>query len=157
MRLISLLIILMVAGASFMLDRNALTGTRWHCKTIKTGFLSQAFRPYQSLYERMIFTFQSEHTFSIKEFVTIAERDGQTSTMENLYSGHYLLDGNRLSMSILDVRTAVPFHDPVINQEYSEYKGVTIDYAVALTDNSLYLFNEHHAEIFNSACFKVQQ
>lgn len=157
MRLISLLIILTLAGASFLLDRDVLTGTRWHCETIKTGFLSQAFQPYQSLYERMIFTFQSDHTFSIKEFVTIAEKDGQTSTMENLYFGHYLLDGKSLSMSVIDVRTAVPFHDPVINQEYSEYKGVTIDYTVALTHNSLYLFNENHAEIFNSACFKVQK
>lgn len=156
MRLIGLLILLVIASASFFLDQNALAGSRWHCKTLKTDFLSQAFRPYQSLYERMSITFQSDQTFSMREFVTITEQDGKESTMENLYFGHYELDGNNLSMSIIDVRTATPFHDPIINNEYSEYKGVTIDYAIAVKDQSLYLFNEHRSEIFNWACFDVQ-
>lgn len=156
MRLIGLLILVAIAAASFLPEQNVLAGTRWHCKTIKTDFLSQAFQPYQSLYERISLTFQSDHTFSMREFVTITEQDGKESTMENLYFGHYELDGNNLSMSIIDVRTATPFHDPIINHEYSEYKGVTIDYAIAVKDQSLYLFNEHRSEIFNWACFDVQ-
>ncbi|WP_333913218.1 hypothetical protein [Vibrio coralliirubri] len=156
MRLIGLLILCAIAASSFLLEQNELAGTRWHCKTIKTDFLSQAFQPYQALYERISLTFQSDHTFSIREFVTITEQDGNESTMENLYSGYYGLDGNNLSMSILDVRTATPFHDPVINQDYSEYKGVTIDYAIAVKEQSLYMFNEHRTEIFNWACFNVQ-
>ena len=157
MRLIGLLILLAIAAASFLLEQNSLAGTRWHCKTLKTDFLSQAFQPYQSLYERMSITFQSDQTFSMREFVTITEKDGNEGTMENLYSGYYGLDGNHLSMSIIDVRTATPFHDPIINQEYSEYKGVTIDYSILAKDQSLYLFNEHRSEIFNWACFKVQK
>ncbi|WP_373958458.1 hypothetical protein [Vibrio gigantis] len=156
MRLIGLLTLFAIAAASFLLEQNVLAGTRWHCKTIKTDFLSQAFQPYQALYERISLTFQSDHTFSIREFVTITEQDGNESTMENLYSGYYGLDGNRLSMSILDVRTATPFHDPIINLDYSEYKGVTIDYAFAVKDKSLYMFNEQRSEIFNWACFNVQ-
>ncbi|MCF7502516.1 MULTISPECIES: hypothetical protein [Vibrio] len=157
MRLIGLLILLAIAAASFLLEQNSLAGTRWHCKTLKTDFLSQAFQPYQSLYERMSITFQSDQTFSMREFVTIIEKDGNEGTMENLYSGYYGLDGNHLSMSIIDMRTATPFHDPIINQEYSEYKGVTIDYSILAKDQSLYLFNEHRSEIFNWACFKVQK
>lgn len=157
MRLIGLLILLAIAAASFLLEQNSLAGTRWHCKTLKTDFLSQAFQPYQSLYERMSITFQSDQTFSMREFVTIIEKDGNEGTMENLYSGYYGLDGNHLSMSIIDMRTATPFHDPIINQEYSEYKGVTIDYSILAKDKSLYLFNEHRSEIFNWACFKVQK
>ncbi|WP_286297498.1 hypothetical protein [Vibrio apostichopi] len=157
MRLIGLLILLAIAAASFLLEQNSLAGTRWHCKTLKTDFLSQAFQPYQSLYERMSLTFQSDQTFSMREFVTITEKDGNEGTMENLYSGYYGLDGNHLSMSIIDVRTATPFHDPIINQEYSEYKGVTIDYSILAKDQSLYLFNKHRSEIFNWACFKVQK
>lgn len=157
MRLIGLLILLAIAAASFLLEQNSLAGTRWHCKTLKTDFLSQAFQPYQSLYERMSITFQSDQTFSMREFVTIIEKDGNEGTMENLYSGYYGLDGNHLSMSIIDMRTATPFHDPIINQEYSEYKGVTIDYSILAKDQSLYLFNEHRSEIFNWACFKVQR
>ncbi len=156
MRLIGLLIVCAITAASFLLEQNVLAGTRWHCKTIKTDFLSQVFQPYKALYERISLTFQSDHTFNIREFVTITEQNGKESTMENLYSGYYGLDGNNLSMSILDVRTATPFHDPVINQEYSEYKGVTIDYTTAVKDKSLYLFNEHRSEIFNWACFIVQ-
>jgi hypothetical protein len=148
---------LAIAAASFLLEQNSLAGTRWHCKTLKTDFLSQAFQPYQSLYERMSITFQSDQTFSMREFVTIIEKDGNEGTMENLYSGYYGLDGNHLSMSIIDMRTATPFHDPIINQEYSEYKGVTIDYSILAKDQSLYLFNEHRSEIFNWACFKVQK
>ncbi|MEC7307559.1 hypothetical protein ACPV5I_08970 [Vibrio gigantis] len=156
MRLIGLLVLVAIAAASFLLEQNVLAGTRWHCKTVKTDFLSQAFQPYQSLYERISITFQSDHTFSMREFVTITEQDGKESTMENLYSGYYGLDGNRLSMSIIDVRTATPFHDPIINQDYSEYKGVTIDYAIVVKEQSLYMFNEHRSEIFNWACFNVQ-
>jgi len=157
LRLIGLLILLAIAAASFLLEQNSLAGTRWHCKTLKTDFLSQAFQPYQSLYERMSITFQSDQTFSMREFVTIIEKDGNEGTMENLYSGYYGLDGNHLSMSIIDMRTATPSHDPIINQEYSEYKGVTIDYSILAKDQSLYLFNEHRSEIFNWACFKVQK
>ena len=156
MRLIGLLVLVAIAAASFLLEQNVLAGTRWHCKTVKTDFLSQAFQPYQSLYERISITFQSDHTFSMREFVTITEQDGKESTMENLYSGYYGLDGNRLSMSIIDVRTATPFHDPIINQDYSEYKGVTIDYAIVVEEQSLYMFNEHRSEIFNWVCFNVQ-
>lgn len=156
MRLIGLLVLVAMAAASFLLEQNVLAGTRWHCKTVKTDFLSQAFQPYQSLYERISITFQSDHTFSMREFVTITEQDGKESTMENLYSGYYGLDGNRLSMSIIDVRTATPFHDPIINQDYSEYKGVTIDYAIVVKEQSLYMFNEHRSEIFNWVCFNVQ-
>ena len=156
MRLIGLLILLAIATASFFLEQNALAGTRWHCKTLKTDFLSQAFQPYQSLYERMSITFQSDQTFSMREFVTITEKDGNEATMENLYSGYYGLDGDSLSMSIIVVRTATPFHDPIINNDYSEYKGVTIDYAIAVKDQSLYMFNEHRTEIFNWACFNVR-
>ncbi len=156
MRLIGLLILLAIATASFFLVQNALAGTRWHCKTLKTDFLSQAFQPYQSLYERMSITFQSDQTFSMREFVTITEKDGNEATMENLYSGYYGLDGDSLSMSIIDVRTATPFHDPIINNDYSEYKGVTIDYAITVKDQSLYMFNEHRTEIFNWVCFNVQ-
>ena len=156
MRLIGLLILLAIASVSFFLDENTLAGTRWHCKTLKTDFLSQAYQPYQSLYERMIFTFQSDQTYSMREFVTITEKDGTEGTMENLYSGYYGLEGDRLSMSIIDVRTATPFHDPIINQEYSEYKGVTIDYSILEKERSLYLFNEHRSEIFNWTCYQVQ-
>ena len=156
MRLIGLLILLAIASVSFFLDQNTLAGTRWHCKTLKTDFLSQAYQPYQSLYERIIFTFQSDQTYSMREFVTITEKDGTEGTMENLYSGYYGLEGDRLSMSIIDVRTATPFHDPIINQEYSEYKGVTIDYSILEKERSLYLFNEHRSEIFNWTCYQVQ-
>ncbi|PQJ60088.1 hypothetical protein BTO10_11910 [Vibrio chagasii] len=156
MRLIGLLILLAIASVSFFLDQNILAGTRWHCKTLKTDFLSQAYQPYQSLYERIIFTFQSDQTYSMREFVTITEKDGTEGTMENLYSGYYGLDGDHLSMSIIDVRTATPFHDPIINQEYSEYKGVTIDYSILEQEQSLYLFNEHRSEIFNWTCYQVQ-
>ncbi|EGU39172.1 hypothetical protein [Vibrio splendidus] len=156
MRLIGLVILLAIASVSFFLDQNILAGTRWHCKTLKTDFLSQAYQPYQSLYERIIFTFQSDQTYSMREFVTITEKDGTEGTMENLYSGYYGLDGDHLSMSIIDVRTATPFHDPIINQEYSEYKGVTIDYSILEQEQSLYLFNEHRSEIFNWTCYQVQ-
>tara|TARA_Y100001956_G_scaffold44173_1_gene43050 strand:- start:346 stop:816 length:471 start_codon:yes stop_codon:yes gene_type:complete len=156
LRLIGLLILLAIASVSFFLDQNILAGTRWHCKTLKTDFLSQAYQPYQSLYERIIFTFQSDQTYSMREFVTITEKDGTEGTMENLYSGYYGLDGDHLSMSIIDVRTATPFHDPIINQEYSEYKGVTIDYSILEQEQSLYLFNEHRSEIFNWTCYQVQ-
>ncbi len=156
MRLIGLLILLAIASVSFFLDQNILAGSRWHCKTLKTDFLSQAYQPYQSLYERIIFTFQSDQTYSMREFVTITEKDGTEGTMENLYSGYYGLDGDHLSMSIIDVRTATPFHDPIINQEYSEYKGVTIDYSILEQEQSLYLFNEHRSEIFNWTCYQVQ-
>ncbi len=156
MRLIGLFILLAITTASFLWEQNVLAGTRWHCKTIKTDFLSESFQPYQSLYERMSITFQSDQTFSIREFVTVTGKDGRKGTMENLYSGYYGLDGNNMSMSILDVRTATLFHDPIINQEYSSYKGVTIDYTIAMNEQSLYLFNKHRSEIFNSACFKVQ-
>ena len=156
MRLIGLLILLAIASVSFFLDQNILAGTRWHCKTLKTDFLSQAYQPYQSLYERIIFTFQSDQTYSMREFVTITEKDGTEGTMENLYSGYYGLDGDHLSMSIIDVRTATPFHDPIINQEYSEYKGVTIDYSILEQEQSIYLFNEHRSEIFNWTCYQVQ-
>ncbi len=104
----------------------------------------------------MSITFQSDQTFSMREFVTITEKDGTEGTMENLYSGYYGLDGDHLSMSIIDVRTATPFHDPIINQEYSEYKGVTIDYSILEQEQSLYLFNEHRSEIFNWTCYQVQ-
>tara|TARA_Y100001960_G_scaffold308481_1_gene365874 strand:+ start:1102 stop:1572 length:471 start_codon:yes stop_codon:yes gene_type:complete len=156
LRLIGLLILLAIASVSFFLDQNILAGSRWHCKTLKTDFLSQAYQPYQSLYERIIFTFQSDQTYSMREFVTITEKDGTEGTMENLYSGYYGLDGDHLSMSIIDVRTATPFHDPIINQEYSEYKGVTIDYSILEQEQSLYLFNEHRSEIFNWTCYQVQ-
>ena len=156
MRLIGLLILLAIASVSFFLDQNTLAGTRWHCKTLKTDFLSQAYQPYQSLYERIIFTFQSDQTYSMREFVTITEKDDTEGTMENLYSGYYGLEGDHLSMSIIDVRTATPFHDPIINQEYSEYKGVTIDYSILEKERSLYLFNEHRSEIFNWTCYQVQ-
>ena len=156
MRLIGLVILLAIASVSFFLDQNILAGTRWHCKTLKTDFLSQAYQPYQSLYERIIFTFQSDQTYSMREFVTITEKDGTEGAMENLYSGYYGLDGDHLSMSIIDVRTATPFHDPIINQEYSEYKGVTIDYSILEQEQSLYLFNEHRSEIFNWTCYQVQ-
>tara|TARA_B100001059_G_C17725335_1_gene523089 strand:- start:152 stop:622 length:471 start_codon:yes stop_codon:yes gene_type:complete len=156
LRLIGLLILLAIASVSFFLDQNTLAGTRWHCKTLKTDFLSQAYQPYQSLYERIIFTFQSDQTYSMREFVTITEKDGTEGTMENLYSGYYGLEGDHLSMSIIDVRTATPFHDPIINQEYSEYKGVTIDYSILEKERSLYLFNEHRSEIFNWTCYQVQ-
>tara|TARA_Y100000588_G_scaffold123255_1_gene135053 strand:- start:127 stop:597 length:471 start_codon:yes stop_codon:yes gene_type:complete len=156
LRLIGLVILLAIASVSFFLDQNILAGTRWHCKTLKTDFLSQAYQPYQSLYERIIFTFQSDQTYSMREFVTITEKDGTEGTMENLYSGYYGLDGDHLSMSIIDVRTATPFHDPIINQEYSEYKGVTIDYSILEQEQSLYLFNEHRSEIFNWTCYQVQ-
>ncbi|MEZ9987335.1 hypothetical protein AB4377_25195, partial [Vibrio sp. 10N.261.49.A3] len=60
MRLIGLLIVCAITAASFLLEQNVLAGTRWHCKTIKTDFLSQAFQPYKALYERISLTFQSD-------------------------------------------------------------------------------------------------
>ncbi|OED68089.1 hypothetical protein A143_20650 [Vibrio splendidus ZS-139] len=145
-----------MTGASFFLEKNELAGTRWHCKTIKTGFMTQAFQPYQSLYERMTFTFQSDDTFMITESVTIEEKGGDTSTLEHHSSGRYSLEGDSLSISITDYNPTTETHDPMINQEYSSYEGMNVDYAIVVTDESLYLFNENRFEIFNWVCFKVQ-
>ena len=155
MRIVILAVLIFAAGMSFTLEKESLSGSRWHCKTMKTDFLSQAFEPYQSLYERMIFTFQSDETFNIKEFVTITGKDDTSHVVENLYSGNYTQQGDRLSMTIVDVRTATKHPDLVINAEYSEYQGVTIDYNYQRIDNSLYLFNHSRSEIFNSTCYQV--
>lgn len=155
MRIIILAVLIFAAGMSFTLEKESLSGSRWHCKTIKTDFLSRAFEPYQSLYERMIFTFQSDETFSIKEFVTITGKDDSSHVVENLYNGYYKQQGDRLSMTIADVRTATKHPDPVINAEYSEYQGITIDYNYQVVDDYLYLFNDNRSEIFNSICYQV--
>ncbi|MDK9739843.1 hypothetical protein KI655_21340 [Vibrio sp. D404a] len=155
MRIVILVVLMLVAGMSFTLDTESLSGTRWHCKTMKTDFLSQAYQPYQSMYERMIFTFQSDETFSIKEFVTITGKDQSRHDVENLYSGHYKKSGDHISVTVDDVRTLVEHPDLVINKEYSEYQGVTIDYNYQLKDNFLYLFNDSRSEIFNSTCYQV--
>ena len=155
MRIVILAVLILTAGMSFTLEKTSLSGSRWHCKTMKTSFLSQAFEPYQSLYERMVFTFQSDETFSIKEFVTITDKNDSSHVVENLYNGHYQQKGDSLSMTIDDVRTAVEHPDPVINKEYSDYQGITIDYNYQLAGNYLYLFNDSRSEIFNSTCYKV--
>jgi len=155
MRIIILAVLIFAAGMSFTLEKESLSGSRWHCKTMKTDFLSRAFAPYQSLYERMIFTFQSDETFSIKEFVTITGKDDSSHVVENLYNGYYKQQGDRLSMTIADVRTATKHPDLVINAEYSEYQGITIDYNYQVVDDYLYLFNDNRSEIFNSICYQV--
>ncbi|MEZ8042310.1 hypothetical protein ACED25_22400 [Vibrio sp. 1F263] len=157
MRIIGLLLVLALTAASFMIDRNVLAGTRWHCKTIKTGFMTQAFQPYQSLYERMTFTFQSDNTFMIAEAVKIEEKNGQVSKLEHHSSGRYSLEDGELSISIIDYSPTTETDDPVINRDYSSYKGLNIDYSVVVTDDSLYLFNKNRFEIFNWVCFKVQK
>ena len=155
MRIIILAVLIFAAGMSFTLEKESLSGSRWHCKTMKTDFLSRAFEPYQSLYERMIFTFQSDETFSIKEFVTITGKDDSSHVVENLYNGYYKRQGDRLSMTIADVRTATKHPDSIINAEYSEYQGITIDYNYQVVDDYLYLFNDNRSEIFNSICYQV--
>ncbi|MEF1229304.1 hypothetical protein QTO02_17640, partial [Vibrio fortis] len=75
--------------------------------------------------------------------------------VENLYNGYYKQQGDRLSMTIADVRTATKHPDPIINAEYSEYQGITIDYNYQVVDDYLYLFNDNRSEIFNSICYQV--
>ncbi|MFS1946317.1 hypothetical protein BCU64_003185 [Vibrio lentus] len=157
MRIIGLLVVLVLTAASFMIDRNELAGTRWHCKTIKTGFMTQAFQSYQSLYERMTFTFQSDDTFMITESVKIEGKDGQVSKLEHHSSGRYSLKDGELSISIVDYSPTTETDDPVINQEYSSYEGLNVDYSAIVTEDSLYLFNKNRFEIFNWVCFKVQK
>ena len=157
MRIIGLLVVLVLTAASFMIDRNELAGTRWHCKTIKTGFMTQAFQPYQSLYERMTFTFQSDDTFIITESVKIEGKDGQVSKLEHHSSGRYSLKDGELSISIVDYSPTTETDDPVINQEYSSYEGLNVDFSAIVTEDSLYLFNKNRFEIFNWVCFKVQK
>ncbi|CZF83060.1 hypothetical protein GCE9029_03613 [Grimontia celer] len=131
----------------------SLVATSWHCETLKTGFLSEAFHNYLSIFERMTLTFASRSQLNIREFVEVTDKEGKVEKLENLYFGTYLLKGNELIVSFQDVRQNLQHSDDVINRDYLEFKGAEVRYALSVNDENLYFYSNTRNEIYNMACF----
>ncbi|KXF81802.1 hypothetical protein ATN88_02710 [Enterovibrio coralii] len=132
---------------------DSLVATSWHCEILKTGFLSEAFHNYHSIFERMTLTFASRSQFNIREFVEVTDKSGNVEKLENLYFGTYLLKGNELIVSFQDVRQNLQHSDDVINLDYLEFKGVKVRYALSVNNDNLYFYSNNRNEIYNLACF----
>ncbi|WP_130250569.1 hypothetical protein [Vibrio vulnificus] len=132
-----------------------LSGTHWRCNNLKTSFLSEAFQRYQSLSEEMTYTFTSDSSFNIREFITVTDKNGDIDKAEATYYGEYKIYDNKLKLIIEKARLLKSHKDKTINNDYHEYDGIEIEYAIYLTKRNLYFYSPAKSEIFNMICKKI--
>ncbi|KXO13856.1 hypothetical protein AKG98_1600 [Moritella sp. JT01] len=82
----------------------------------------------------------------------VKDKNGLTETVELLFVGEYILDGNSLSMVFNDVNFQKKHSDDVINNDQLLYKGFSIDYKIEREGNFLYLYSANNSEVFNHVC-----
>lgn len=133
----------------------SLEGTNWHCDSIKTSFISESFKPYQSITEHMTISFNSDNHFTIREMSAVTTKVGTIENIKLTYTGTYEKSFNNLIMNIEKVIFNKPHSDNIINNDYASYNNMRISYKIRVKDNALFFFNKDKSEIHNFVCLKV--
>lgn len=139
-------------GKSLITEDLVLVGSQWKCNFQKIRFSTNAYSKYEMINESMLYTFSSKSSFYIKDRMLVKDKNGLTETVELVFIGEYILDGNNLSMVFNDVNFKKKHSDDVINNDQLLYKGFSIDYKIERKDNFLYLYSANNSEEFNHVC-----
>ncbi|WP_144018104.1 hypothetical protein [Photobacterium andalusiense] len=128
--------------------------TRWYCDQSKNSFISKAYSEYSNLTEHMIFTFSSEDSFMIHEYITVEKKEGEISPVEVFYEGKYNKKDNEITLNFDRVRLLKQVQDNNINKSYEDYQGYSISYAYKYLGNKMYFYSMNKNDVFDMVCYK---
>ncbi|OBU23442.1 hypothetical protein CTM88_02615 [Photobacterium aquimaris] len=150
-----IIIIMLLLGFSVLnFKKDSLVTTRWYCDQSKNSFISKAYSEYSNITEYMIFTFSSEDSFMIHEYITVEKSKGVISPVEVFYEGKYNKKDNEITLNFDRVRLVKKVQDSNINKSYQDYQGYSISYAYKKLGNKMYFYSMNKNDVFDMVCYK---
>ncbi|KJG10414.1 hypothetical protein C0W96_09020 [Photobacterium kishitanii] len=152
---LSIIVIIVLLGLFILkVKDDRLVTTRWYCDQSKNSFISKAYTEYRTFTEHMIFTFSSEDSFMIHEYITVEKNNGNRSPIEVFYEGKYNQRKNELTLKFERVRLLKKYQDSNINKSYQDYQGYSISYAYKQLGNKMYFYSMNKSDVFDMVCYK---
>lgn len=159
MRFLIVALLAMLMASSFYQWKYAsynFTGTRWHCSESKSGFTSEAYRPYQMLMEMTTILFSSEDRVTFFQSGYLKHSDGEVEPYELVLTAENETSGGLLKQTFKSVDwNNKPEHSPLYIRDKNSLVGDKVELRYEVDGKRLYLFNQVGSEDANIVCHRT--